>query len=219
MLQDLRYGARMLLKKPGFTVAAVLTLALGIGANTAIFTVVNAALLRGLPYKSPENLYHLWETRPHKEYPQREFSYPDFQDYQNSPASFMRRFPALLISIFAAVALLLSCVGIYGVVSYSVSQQTQDIGVRMALGAQVSDILRMVFRQGFVLVVIGLATGTVTALALTRLLGSVLYEVSASDPTTFGLVIGTLAVVALLACYLPARRATKVDPIVALRYE
>jgi hypothetical protein len=82
--QDLRFGARMLLNKPGFTLIAILVLSLGIGANTAIFTVVDAALLRGLPYRSPERLYHLWETTPQKDFPQREFSYPDYQDYQQN---------------------------------------------------------------------------------------------------------------------------------------
>ncbi|HEV2837390.1 MAG TPA: ABC transporter permease, partial [Pyrinomonadaceae bacterium] len=136
-----------------------------------------------------------------------------------TPASFMRRFPALLISIFAVVALLLASIGIYGVVSYSVSQQTHYIGVRIALGASPSDILQMVLKQGLVLALAGLAIGVVAALALMRLLRTLLFETSTSDVTTFALVTGVLFVVALLACYLPARRATKVDPLVALRYE
>ena len=137
----------------------------------------------------------------------------------NSPASFMRRFPALLIGVFAGVAMLLAAIGIYGVVSYSVSQQTHHIGVRMALGAQAGDILKMVLKQGLMLAFIGLGIGVMLALLLTRLLGSLLFEVSASDPTTFGVVVGILGFVALLACWIPARRATKVDPLVALRYE
>ena len=137
----------------------------------------------------------------------------------NSPSAFMRRFPALLISIFAGIALLLASIGIYGVVSYSVSQQTHYIGVRMALGAQASDILKMVLKQGLVLAVAGMTLGVAAALALTRLLRGLLFEVQPTDAGTFGMVIGTLLVVTLFACYLPARRATKVDPLVALRYE
>jgi putative ABC transport system permease protein len=134
-------------------------------------------------------------------------------------ASFMRRFPALLISIFAGIALLLSSIGIYGVVSYSVSQQTHYIGVRMALGARPSDILRMVLKQGLVLALLGVGIGVLAALGLMRLLSTLLFEVSTNDFTTFSIATGALFVVALLACYLPARRATKVDPLVALRYE
>lgn len=139
-----------------------------------------------------------------------------------TPASFMRRFPALLISIFAGVALLLASIGIYGVVSYSVSQQTHYIGVRMALGASPADILKMVLKQGLVLALLGLGIGVVAALGLMQLVmkkSTLLFEVSGYDLGTFSIVTGALFVVALLACYLPARRATKVDPLVALRYE
>jgi len=141
------------------------------------------------------------------------------QIISQSPAAFMRRFPALVISIFAGIALLLASIGIYGVVSYSVSQQTHYIGVRMALGAKSSDILKMILKQGLSLALAGMALGVVAAFGLTRLLRSLLFEVQATDPATFALVLGTLFMVALLACYIPARRATKVDPLVALRYE
>jgi putative ABC transport system permease protein len=136
-----------------------------------------------------------------------------------TPASFMRRFPALLISIFAIVALLLASIGIYGVVSYSVSQQTHYIGVRMALGASPADILKMILKQGLVLALLGVGIGVFAALGLMRLLRTLLFEVSTNDVAIFSLVASVLFVVSLVACYLPARRATKVDPLVALRYE
>jgi putative ABC transport system permease protein len=137
----------------------------------------------------------------------------------NSPAAFMRRFPATLIGVFAGLALLLSAIGIYGVVSYSVSQQTHYIGVRMALGARASDILKLVLKQGLIIAFAGIAIGAVGAFALMRLLQSLLFEVKANDASTYGVVAAALFFIALLACYLPARRATRVDPLVALRYE
>lgn len=137
----------------------------------------------------------------------------------DSPAAFIRRFPAFLIGIFAFVALLLATLGIYGVVSYSVSQQTHDIGVRMALGATAPDILKMVLKQGLTLALLGLAIGVLGALGLTRLLSSLLFQVQPGDPAILSLVAGVLVFVALLACYIPARRAAKVDPMIALRYE
>jgi putative ABC transport system permease protein len=136
-----------------------------------------------------------------------------------TPAAFMRRFPATLMGVFAGLALLLAAIGIYGVVSDSVAQQTHHIGVRIALGARAADIFRMVLKEGFMLAAIGIGIGVAAAFGLMRLISALLFGVQTHDAAVFGIVTGALFVITLLACYLPARRATKVDPLVALRYE
>jgi putative ABC transport system permease protein len=129
------------------------------------------------------------------------------------------RFNMMLLGVFAGVAMTLATIGIYGVIAYTVTQRTKEFGIRMALGAQRSDMLQMILRQSFSVVAIGLAIGLLAALAFTRLMSSLLYGVSAHDFSIYALVLFVLSAAALVASYLPARRAMKVDPMVALRYE
>jgi putative ABC transport system permease protein len=141
------------------------------------------------------------------------------QIISQSPSVFLRRYPSYLIGSFATLALVLAMVGLYGLISYSVSQRTRELGIRMALGAQQRDVMRLVLGEGARLTLLGVVFGLASALGLTQLMRSLLFGVSAVDPVTFASVAVLLAFVAILACYIPARRAMSTDPSAALRYE
>ncbi len=138
---------------------------------------------------------------------------------QQAPSVFLRSYPSLLIGSFAGLALILAVIGLYGVISYSVLQRTREIGVRVAMGAQHRDVLRLVLREALTTSALGIAVGVVSGLVLTRLMSSLLYGVTPNDWPTFAAVSAVLLLVAIAACAIPATRATRVDPVIALRYE
>lgn len=140
-------------------------------------------------------------------------------DQLRSDSMATQQLTLVLLGLFSGLALTLAAIGIYGVISYSVAQRTHEIGIRMALGAQRVGVLRMVLRQASKMALFGIVIGLAASLAVTRLMASLLFGVSPSDPLTFAVVGAILFIVAMVACYIPAHRATRVDPMVALRYE
>jgi hypothetical protein len=265
LVQDLRQALRQFRKSPGFFSVAVLTLALGIGANTAIFSMVDWLVLRPLPIKDPEQMSFLVFSGGERN-SEDQFSYPEFEVAQNYAAvltlqvrsgqpshvlvheiqqaaqSLAPAIPVygvrtmrealhgmnglLLFELGAGLAtalgllgLILAIVGLYGVMSYAVSQRTQEIGIRMALGAQPGDVLRMVGRHGLRIAAIGIMAGWLAAFGVGRLAGDFIVGVTPNDPVTYLSVSILLSAVALLASYVPANRAARIEPNVALRYE
>jgi putative ABC transport system permease protein len=146
------------------------------------------------------------------------FRIATMQEVVNASVS-TRRVTLILLGLFSGLALVLASIGIYGVISYSVAQRTREIGIRMALGAQRGDVLRLVLAQGGKISAAGIAIGSAASLGLTRLMAKLLYSVSAVDPVTFAVVACVLALIAMVACYIPARRTLRVDPLIALRHE
>jgi FtsX-like permease family protein len=225
--QDIRYAARTFRRAPGFTIAAVVTLALGIGATTAIFSIIDGVLVRGLPYRDADRVVDIWETSDNGGY--RLPSYPTFKDWRRQSQSWSDAFeemayvkgaaaiyvgdkgPEQLLASFVSPA-----IGMYGVIAYGVAQRTREMGVRMALGASDRRILGLILGEGVRLAAVGAVLGLAAA-ASTRLIRSLLFETTPADPMTFIVTPLVLAGVALLATYIPARRATRLDPTLAIR--
>jgi putative ABC transport system permease protein len=235
MFQDLRYGARMLLKNPAFTSLAVFTLALGIGASTAIFSAVNPVLFESLPYPQASRMVMIWEAR--KDGGRIEGTFGGYRAFVERCRSFesvavMSSWQPTIIGDAQPERLEGQRVSAsyFGVLGVSpalgrdfLKSDDQPGGPNVAILSDSltrrSDVLGLILRQGFTLTLGGVGVGLLASWAVTRLLTSLLYSVSATDPLIFGAVALLLTSVAMFACYVPARRATKVDPVVSLRHE
>jgi putative ABC transport system permease protein len=218
LLQDIQYGFRALRKHRGFAVVAMLTFALGIGVNAALFAVFDAFVLKPLPLKDPAGVMGSVRELGASIDPSVRTAVRRIDDslaFQTAPF----RAIAWLSSALGILALLLASVGLYGVMSFVVARQTREIGIRVALGATPTDVVQMFLVQGMRLIGMGMVAGLAIGALVSRLLSSVLIDLSSLDPITFGGVSLFLALVGLIAIFLPARRGTKVDPLQALRYE
>jgi hypothetical protein len=215
ILQDLAYGARILKKSPAFTAVIVFTLALGIGANTAIFSIVQAVLLRPLPYRDPSRLVLTFDAPVHDQESKIFVPYRHFLEWKSKSHSYAD----MAAETWARGArFMLGCGAPQSILAIPVSVDL-EIGIRMALGAQASDVLHLVMKQGMLLAGVGAGLGLLAALWLGNLLRSLLYGVRPQDPATLGGVSLVLILAALVATYIPARRATRVNPIDSLRSE
>lgn len=227
LLQDLRYGLRMLVKTPGFSIVAVLTLALGIGANTAIFSIVNGLLLDPLPYPNAARLAIIWTHSPGANVAQDWPSPGQFSAIKSPNTVFEELALAQgsnviltgdstpeRLGVVRASSAVFSLLGAQAVIGRVFLPEENAPGKPLTAIL----VLRLIVRQGMSLTGIGVGIGLVIAIAATRLMASLLFGVGATDPVTFVAIALLLAIVAFLASYLPARRATKVDPMIALRY-
>jgi hypothetical protein len=192
-------------RQPAFTAVAVTTLALGIGASTAMFSVVNAVLLRPLPYQEPDRLAAIWIADAVRDVREAGTSFPTYTDWRSQSRS------------FADMAISATGTGIDGAMQFAAAQRIREMGIRMALDARGVDVMRLMIGQGLRLPLAGVAIGLTGAYLLVGLSQSQLFEIQPTDPVTFAGVTALIAAAAIPACYLPARRAARVDPVVALR--
>ncbi len=229
--QDLAYAWRMFRRAPAFAAVAVMTLALGIGVNVAIFSAVDSALLRALPYDEPDRVVMVWEDGSALGFGKNWPASGNFAEWRRRNHVFTgmdeivdldvadRRQETLLLVTFAGLAVLLASLGLYGILSYAVTERRRELGLRMALGATPVKLQWMVVSRGLLLTATGLAIGLAVSLSITHLMKNLLYGVGANDPATFAGVALLLTGVAAIACWIPARRASCLDPMSVLKDE